>query len=199
MSADVPPTGPDPASLDPRALAARLAVGVVGLVVVFGGLSLILREPLTEFADVWVSHTGLAGIFFAVAAFDCVPTPVPPDLFTGFAMMGGVRFWSIVATASLGSVTGGSVAWAIGRRFRQAAWFRRRVSGPWREPYGLVQRMGTIALVLGAVSPLPFSVTCYAAGALSMPYGRFLAVAALRAPRMAVYLGLMQLGWVGLA
>lgn len=170
---------------------------MVGVVAVFGGLSLLLREPLTAAAAVWVAQTGLAGIFFAVAFFDCVPTPVPPDLFTGFAMMGGVPFWWIVATASLGSVTGGSVAWAVGRRFRQAAWFQRRVAGRWREPYGLVQRMGTVALVLGALSPLPFSVTCYAAGALSMPYGRFLAVASLRAPRMVLYLWLMQLGWVG--
>lgn len=199
MSADVPPTVPEPAPLDTRALALRLVVGVVALVLGFGALSLVLREPLTEFAAVWVSRTGLAGVFIAVAALDSVPTPVPPDIFTGIAMMGGVQFWWIVAAASLGSVTGGSVGWAIGRRFRQAEWFRRRVAGHWREPYGLVQRMGTIALVLGAVSPLPFSVTCYAAGALSMPYGRFLAVATLRAPRMAFYLGLMQLGWVGLA
>jgi len=177
---------------------ARLGISAVAMVAIFGTLSVLLREPLTTFAAAWVSATGLTGMFLAVATFDCVPTPIPPDLFTGFAMMGGVGFWPIVAVATLGSVTGGSVAWSVGRRFRLAAWFRRRVEGPWQHPYSLVQRLGTVALVLGAISPLPFSVTCYAAGALNMSYPRFLAVAALRGPRMVLYLGLMELGWVGL-
>lgn len=169
------------------------------MVTVFGLLSLLLRDPLVALAEQWVGATGLQGIFFAVAAFDCVPTPIPPDLFTGFAMMGGLGFWSIVAVASAGSMTGGSIAWFVGRQFRQAAWFQRRVQGRWRHPYLLVQRYGTFALVLGALSPLPFSITCHAAGALNMPLARFLSVALLRAPRMVLYLGLMELGWVSLA
>ena len=194
----MPADAPTPDHLQTRRLLIRLAVSAVAMVGVFGTLSVLLREPLTAFAAAWVSATGLTGMFVAVATFDCVPSPIPPDLFTGFAMMGGVGFWPIVGVATLGSITGGSVAWGVGRRFRQAAWFQRRIAGPWQHPYGLVQRMGTVALVLGALSPLPFSVTCYAAGALNMPYPRFLAVAALRGPRMVLYLGLMKLGWVGL-
>ena len=193
-----PPPSPDPTLLDARGLALRFAAGAVGLVLGFGLIGALLRDQLGVLAEQWVAATGLGGMFLAVATFDCVPTPIPPDLFTGFALMAEVDFWTIVAVSTAGSITGGSVAWTVGRQFRKAEWFQRRIQTRWASGYALVQRYGTAALVLGALSPLPFSVTCYAAGALHMRYGPFLAVALLRGPRMLLYLALIRLGWVGL-
>ncbi len=185
------------AELDTRGLVGRFALGVVLLLVVFAVLGAVLREPVEQAARIWVDSTGLAGMFAAIAILDSVPTPIPPDLFTGFAYLGGLRFWTIAGVASVASVTGGSAAWAVARRFSQTAWFQRFIRGRGARPYALVHRYGTVALVLGAVSPLPFSLTCYAAGTLKMPYVRFFAVAMLRAPRILFYLALIRLGWVG--
>lgn len=165
----------------------------------FAMLGAVMREPVEQAAQVWVDTTGLAGMFAAIAVLDSVPTPIPPDLFTAFAYVGGVDFWSIAAVASVASVSGGTAAWAVARRFSQTAWFQRFIHGRGARPYALVKRYGTVALVLGAVSPLPFSLTCYAAGTLKMPYLRFFAVALLRAPRILFYLALIRLGWVGVA
>jgi len=170
---------------------------VVLLLLVFAVLGAVLREPVEQAARVWVDTTGLAGMFAAIAILDSVPTPIPPDLFTGFAYLGGLSFWSIAGVASFASVTGGSAAWVVARRFSRTAWFQRFIHGRGARPYALVKRYGTVALVLGAISPLPFSLTCYAAGTLKMPYGRFFAVAMLRAPRILFYLALIRLGWVG--
>lgn len=189
---------PDPAAeLDTRGLLIRFTVGVFGLLGVFAVLGAVIREPLERAAEAWVAATGLAGMFVAIGVLDSIPTPIPPDLFTGFAYMGKLPFWQIAGVASAASVTGGTAAWLVARRFRTTDWFKRFIHGRGAGPYALVKRYGTIALVLGAVSPLPFSLTCYAAGALGMPYSRFFAVAMLRAPRIVFYLALIRLGWVG--
>jgi membrane protein YqaA with SNARE-associated domain len=174
-------------------------VGVLLLMAAFSVLGVALREPVTRAAEVWVNVTGLGGMFLAIGVLDSVPSPIPPDIFTGFAYVGGLDFWAIAAVASLASVSGGTAAWAVARRFSETDWFKRFIHGRGAQPYALVKRYGTVALVLGAVSPLPFSLTCYAAGTLKMPYPRFFAVAMLRAPRILFYLALIRLGWVGVA
>ena len=191
------PTPVSDAEFDTRGLIARFSVGVVLLLVGFAILGAVLREPVESAARVWVDTTGLAGMFAAIAVLDSVPSPVPPDLFTGFAYVGGLDFWTIAVVASAASVTGGTSAWAVARWFSQTRWFQAFIRERGKQAYALVQRYGMIALVLGAVSPLPFSLTCYAAGTLKMPYPKFLAVAMLRAPRILFYLALIRLGWVG--
>lgn len=193
----LPPDGPE-AELNPRRLLWSFGLGVVGVIGLFAVVGQLLREPLVRFAEAWVAKTGLVGLMGVVALFDGFPTPVPPDVFMSFAMIGGIPFWQVVLAASLGSVAGGTLAWTLATRFRTTARFQRFITGRGAASYALVRRYGTLALVLGAVSPVPFSLTCYAAGAVEMPLGRFVLVALLRAPRMAFYLWLIQLGWVGL-
>jgi membrane protein YqaA with SNARE-associated domain len=51
----------------------------------------------------------------------------------------------------------------------------------------MVQRYGRLTVALGALTPLPFSITCWCAGGLGMPLARFLPVSLLRVPRYVVY------------
>ena len=95
------PTPVSDAEFDTRGLIARFSVGVVLLLVGFAILGAVLREPVESAARVWVDTTGLAGMFAAIAVLDSVPSPVPPDLFTGFAYVGGLDFWTIAVVASL--------------------------------------------------------------------------------------------------
>ena len=60
----------------------------------------------------------------------------------------------------------------------------------------LVERYGVIALAATALTPLPFSLGCWAAGALKMPFSTFFAVALLRIPRVAGYLALIYFGLI---
>jgi membrane protein YqaA with SNARE-associated domain len=52
------------------------------------------------------------------------------------------------------------------------------------------------ALILAAVTPIPYSIGCMAAGALHMPYVHFAPSRVLRLPRIAFYLYLIELGVV---
>jgi membrane protein YqaA with SNARE-associated domain len=51
----------------------------------------------------------------------------------------------------------------------------------------LIDRYGYWAVALGALTPIPFSITCWSAGMLRLGFGRFLLVALLRVPRFVGY------------
>jgi membrane protein YqaA with SNARE-associated domain len=77
----------------------------------------------------------------------------------------------------------------------RTARFRRFIEGRGRNAWESVRRYGAGALALGALSPLPFSICCWAGGALRIRPSIFLAVALLRIPRVAFYLWLIQIGF----
>lgn len=186
----------EPPDFDLRGLLLRFTGGVLVLLALLGVLGVLLREPTTAFAEWYVGLTGLPGLFAVAAALDLAPQPVPSDVFMGFAHIAGLDFFSIGLTTTLGSMLGGSVAWAAARWAAGRGPVKRYLEGPGAPVFALVKRYGTVALAVGAVSPLPFSVTCYAAGSIQMPYRRFALVCLLRAPRMFFYLWLIRLGWV---
>jgi uncharacterized membrane protein YdjX (TVP38/TMEM64 family) len=54
-----------------------------------------------------------------------------------------------------------------------------------------------MGVALGAVSPLPYSISAWAAGALGMELRPFVLVSLLRIPRVGFYLWLIQIGVLG--
>ena len=84
----------------------------------------------------------------------------------------------------------------IGRNLRHTAWFERRMEQRGREAKRFVETYGVLGLALGALTPLPFSICCQAAGALQMRYPRFALTILLRPPRVALYLWLVQVGFL---
>ncbi len=170
---------------------------MIGLVVLLAALGAWLREPTTALAQAWVEATGLGGLFVAAVLVDAVPQPVPPDVFTGFALVGGLPFWAVGGVATAGSMLGGSLGWALARWASSAPPVRRVLQrGKAAELQALVRRYGGLSLAIGALTPVPFSLTCYGAGATGYPFSRLVLLSLLRAPRLVGYMWLMELGWM---
>jgi membrane protein YqaA with SNARE-associated domain len=175
--------------------AARL-LGVLGLLFAAGAIAAaVWRETMLAAGRWFVDTLGGPGVALAFFATDIFPIPVPPDTFSAMALVGGTPFLAVVAWATLGSVLGGTGALFFGRWLARRGWYRRvmdRFDGriePWLRRYG---DLGLIAVIF---LPVPFEVGAWAAGALGMPVGRFMALACLRSVRIALYLGLFVLGW----
>ena len=62
-----------------------------------------------------------------------------------------------------------------------------------------LRRGGRWFLAIAAVSPVPYSVTCWAAGATKMAYLDFIVISLLRIPRVAAFLWLIQRGFVSVS
>jgi membrane protein YqaA with SNARE-associated domain len=187
-----------PAPLDLRRVLVAAVLGMMGFTAVAALLGWLFREPLIELGAWFVGNFGGLGVAIGFYFPDALTMPVPNDAFTAFGLWGGLSFWSVVAWGSLGSLTGGSTGWVIGRYLlaRSARLQRFLIRRGGEEMRAHLVRGGRWFLAVAAVSPVPYSVTCWAAGATRMPYWEFLIISLLRIPRIAAFLWLIQQGFV---
>lgn len=189
------------APLDLRGVLLGAVILMMSFTVVAALLGWLFREPLLELGRWFVASFGGPGIAVGFFFPDAFTMPVPNDAFTAFGLWGGMPFWRVVAWGSLGSLAGGSTGWAIGRYLlSRSARLRRyleRRGGD--EMAAHLRRGGRWFLAVAAVSPVPYSVTCWAAGATRMPYLEFLSISLLRVPRVAAFLWLIQAGFVSVS
>ncbi|GEM_PF-654076 len=178
----------------------RLVLSTFGVLFGVGVLAWTLayffRETLLSLSAWFVDSFGGPGIAVGFFIPDAFTIPLPNDMFSFFGVMGGIGFLEVVFWGSLGSLLGGSTGWMIGR------WcisdrpvlrrFIERKGGD--EIERQLQRHGAVFLAIAAITPLPYSVVCWAAGASKMPYRRFIAISLLRIPRVSFYLWLLQIG-----
>ena len=181
-------------TIDARSLGLKvIAVGLVFTAIIVGfGAS--FWEPMHALSREFVSTLGGPGICIGFFIPDAFSVPLPVDAFTTFGLLGGMGFWEVVAWASSGSLVGGCVGYHVGGWLRRFAWFQRFYGKRAEEMDELVKRYGAYALALTALTPLPYSLGCWACGALRMRFSLFLLVSLLRIPRVASYLALIYFG-----
>jgi membrane protein YqaA with SNARE-associated domain len=164
------------------------------LLTLFAGvaaLGVVLREPLEWLAAWFVGTLGLPGIVLAVTLVDTLPLTHEPVLL--LAWSGGVPFWHIWAAASLGSVAAGGVGWGMGRLVGQRPsvqrfFVRYRLAD-------FLERYGAWAVAVAALTPFPYAVATWSAGAARVPLALVLAGSMVRLIKVLVYLSLIVLGW----
>jgi len=181
---------------DMRGLVIKAGIGMGLLVIVLGGLSLVFRSELVSLGAVFVETLGALGVFLSFFLPDGFALPIPQDVFTGLALVGGMAFWPIVGYASLGAMAGGVCGFYIGRRLGWTRWYRRMTRGRGRQIHNMVERYGVTAVLIGAVSPLPYWIVCWTCGAMGMRFRPFILVSLTRIPRIAFYLWLIDLGFI---
>ncbi len=177
-----------------RALLARLVIGIGLVALTAVVLAATFRAPIEAFASGLVSRFGGTGVFFAMLIVDSYAVPPlshEPVLF--FAHAGGLGFWKVTAIAGTGSFLAGPVGYGIGMLLGRVTAVQRQLdrSGVAH----LMGRHGVAVVAIAAVTPIPFSASTYAAGAMRLPFGPFLLVCGLRYPKIATYLGVIAAGW----
>lgn len=162
---------------------------LLGLLVGVGLVGLFYEEELL-LATRWTYHTiGTPGLALIVFAADAFTSPIPPDLALIVVAKSELAksWWVVVPLLGAVSVIGGNVGWLVGLKLGETR-LARLLFGRFRDKQGaLVARYGVVGVALGAMTPIPFSVTCWAAGMFHMPWRRFAVVSLLRLPRFLVY------------
>ena len=196
-----PEAAADVAPMDLRGVLLTAVVVMMAFTTFAALLGWLFHDPLIEIGRVFVDRFGGVGIAIGFYFPDAFTMPVPNDAFTAFGLWGGMPFWAVVAWGSLGSLAGGSTGWAIGRYLlsrsaKLRAYIKRRGGD---EMTAQLRRGGRWFLAIAAVSPVPYSVTCWAAGATKMAYLDFIVISLLRIPRVAAFLWLIQRGFVSVS
>lgn len=179
-----------------RRLALQFLGGVLLLMAVLGISGKFLKEPIIGFSRWFVDTVGGSGIALGFFVPDTFPLPIWHDGFLAAGYLGGLGFWEMVTWATFGSLSGGTLAYFLARKVSHTNWFKSFMQRRGKDAKDLVNRYGLAGLAITAVSPVPYSVGAWTAGAFGIPFGKFFAVSLLRFPRVIAYLLLVKLGIV---
>lgn len=172
----------------------KILIGLLVLLLVTGALGFILREPLARFSLAMVDRFGLPGLFAGVMVVDAwVLPPLTHEPLLLFAYAGGVDAWLVFLVGSVASVCAGPLGYTLGRIFGRLERVRAKLDQSALQT--LMQEKGAIVVAAAAITPIPFAVTTWLAGALKTPFVPFLAACLVRFLKVAVYFGLIVAGW----
>lgn len=165
-------------------------VVLLALLAVVGGAGVLYRDTLLVATTSVYDSLGFWGLSAVLFASDALTSPIPPDLvLVVIANSDGAQHWvQLTLLLGLVSMGAGSAGWWLGGHVGRTRWGRLMLKRVMRKRVKLVvERYGRMGVVLGALTPLPFSITCWLAGMVSMPYRVFWPAAALRIPRIMLY------------
>ena len=183
--------------LNTRRLIVTSLVAAIGLVGAVAALGYWLREPLLALGTSFVERFGGLGIAIGFAIPDAFTVPLPNDTFLALGLAGGMGDVPLILWGTFGSVMGGSLGWVLGRALRRTEWLRRFMTGRGAGLDRALKKHGIKVVAIAAVTPLPYSVSAWAAGSTFMPYRTFVTVSLLRVVRVVTSLYLIHLGLSG--
>lgn len=194
LEPSVEPVAPAVAVLDPRRLVVSTLAAIAGVMVAVAMLGYFFREPLLHVSALFVQHFAGPGVALGYYLPDAFTLPFPNDVVTLLGLNGGMGFVEVCAWATGGSIAGGTTGYWIGRYLRGTKLVRRIFEKTGGQAQAILDRYGAVAVAVAAVTPLPYSIFCWAAGAGQLKFSTFLLVSQLRVFRVAGYLYLLQLG-----
>lgn len=198
MSATPTPENP-PAAIDAEvSLRPVIIQTVIVTAALFVGIAIsavLLREPLEGFAHWVVENLGLFGVFIGVLLTDAFTLPIPPDTYLFVAVASHAPVVPMLTVCCAGSVIAGSIAYRVGPFIQRLPFLRKRLEHFRSRGEHLFLRYGTWTVAIAALTPIPFSVTCWLAGIYKMPYRPFVLATFARVPRLVGYYMLFELGW----
>ena len=173
----------------------KLAIGVIVILGALVVLGLFFREYIDVLGQRAVDLMGYPGIFLGIAAADMFTLPIPPDAYLFAAVTANLPIWKVIVIGSIASILGGIGAYWIGHLLKDTR-FVQRLTKPFRERgEAFINRAGSIAVIVAAVTPIPFSIICMLAGSTAMRLRLFLPATLFRIPRIAGYFLLYHLIW----
>ncbi|MBE8401160.1 YqaA family protein [Leptospira borgpetersenii] len=181
-----------------RKLFRQTLVGIAILVLGVVFLARVFPEPVLAISQKFIEITGVFGVGIGIMFADSLHVFIPPDVFLMIAVAGKLDSILVIASASIGSLIGGTVSYLTGRillpKIQGVASFVKKHEQK-LEHY--LHRYGFWAVVLAALTPLPYSWISLAAGTMKMHYALFFQGCLFRIPRFIVFYYLIRFGWVG--
>ena len=176
-------------------LAVRSVAGLGLLLVAVIALGSVAGEMITPWAAVLIDALGPAGVALGVLASDALGVPVPPTTYVFVAVASGGPVLLLLCTAIFFSLLGASLAFCLGPHLGRLKIVRIRLERFESVGSPLFQKWGVWTVAVAAMTPVPFSVSCWLAGAYKMRYPPFLAATCFRIPQILGYYALFVFGW----
>lgn len=175
----------------------QTVASIIIVVVIVFALAYFYRKPLLGYSSFFVEQFGFMGLFIGMIFSDSLPMFIPPDAFIMLAVSGEMNPILTIFTMSSGSIIGGCIAYGFGRFIIPKFHLGRQIVLHYEDkllPY--VRRYGFWAVVIAALTPIPYSWMSYTVGTFRMPFHFFFLGSLFRIIRISVYFYAMLVGWV---
>ncbi|MCH2109745.1 MAG: VTT domain-containing protein [Polyangiaceae bacterium] len=149
----------------------------------------LYHDQIQQFAQLVFDTIGLGGLVAIIFISDCVVSPFPPDtvlLLISQSTWHQHWLWLIPVIGVVSSFAG-MLGYFLGRYFGKTTWGRTFFERFRESNAHLIYRFGGWAVALGALTPLPFSITCWSSGILKVPFSLVWKLTLLRVPRYVIY------------
>ncbi len=169
---------------------------IIGLLVVIFGISIFLREPISQISKTFVENFGILGVGLGIALSDALPGILLPDAFLVFGIAGNLPDIQIILASGIGSLIGGSLSYIQGGYIIPKVKIGKEFIDKHEEkliPY--VEKYGIWAVVLASITPLPYSWMAILVGSFKMPFYKFILASLFRVIRFVIYFYAIKLGW----
>lgn len=186
---DLQPASPEELAAYVRTNLIRALVGIAVFSLVLVVIGKAFEAELLAVAVAVYASLGAFGLAVALFITDAIFSPMPPDVLLVVVANSSLHtHWPIVLPCiGLISAAAGNAGWFMGTFFSKIAWTARfvtRIRIRYERP---IRKFDRWAVILGALTPIPFSLTCISAGALGMSWKRLAPVTLLRIPRFVVF------------
>ncbi len=158
--------------------------GILALIFV---MTIIFYPQLKHLSQGFVSSYGLFGMILIIIIMDTVIQPISPDLVVFTAALAGFDSLYVYIIGGLASCLAGVFGYFLGRKIGAEKF--KEIFGHKHLNRGrkLFSKYGPFAVVVGAVSPIPYSAVCWSAGICGMSFLYFVLVAIVsRVPRFLI-------------
>lgn len=152
-------------------------------------VGLFFETQIALFSERLLHRVSVPTLGFLIAINDLIVSPVPPDVLLLVISKTENASSQVPFVAFLGlcSSLGGLTAWFLARRFGNPIWLGKTFQNTISTHHQSVNKYGKLAVALGALTPLPFSVVCWISGFVKMDFKDFFPMALLRVPRFILY------------
>lgn len=175
------------------------AVLVLTLILIIAVLIRVLVGSQAEAVGRWVvDEFGYVGIFLSVLILDTMIQPISPDVVIFIAIAGEMNpLWALMTMATA-SMIGGNIGYLIGRFLGHRKFIQKMLGKNLDRGHYLAEKYGMGAVILGAMTPIPFSTVCWLAGMMELKYSHFIVAVLYRIPRFLLWYIIIGLGFISL-
>ncbi|MFT6162818.1 MAG: putative membrane protein YdjX (TVP38/TMEM64 family) [Myxococcota bacterium] len=173
-------------------LLGRLLVALVIMGVCAWFLGTVLQGPIETLSASFVESFGVLGVFVGVMILDAIPGTFHEPLLI-LAYDGGIQYGMIVIAAGTASIVAGVIGWTCGRLLGKWPFVDRLLTKYRITPF--MRKHGARAVAIAALTPFPYAITTWGAGAADVPLSSLLIGALFRYIKVALYLGIIVYGW----
>lgn len=167
-----------------RGLYSLLALLALSLV-----LGVYFETQIQQFSEYFVNEYHPFYLMVFVFFNDLIISPIPPDIF--LLLLAKASSYPnrelIVFGMGVASSLGGIAGWFLAGRVIKADWLGKRFLKYMAENEEQMKKFSKWMVALGALTPLPYSMTCWAAGIIKMNFKDFCLMASLRIVRFLGY------------